>query len=114
MEATVLADKVNIRTDHNTSASDVGDLYRNQSAEVFELWETGVNKGWDYEQWGRIGDARWIAIWYRTQGKLCDLSDVVVPPPTGEGVTVEYVANGSVIHSEVAPAGSKVTISLTK
>jgi hypothetical protein len=77
-----LVDKVNIRKDHSTASEDVGDFLKGQTAEVLEVWESGSVNGIDYEQWARTASG-WIAAWYRTQGKLCDLIGEIVTPPAG-------------------------------
>lgn len=86
--------KVNIRADHSTSSADVGDLNVGASAVVSELWETGVTKGTDYEQWARIPTG-WVAVWYRGSGvggKLCTLTGTLTPPPPPAGLPVLHIS----------------------
>lgn len=54
---------LNVRADHNTSATVVGRLSQAQRVQVHELWVRYPEGMINREEWGRI-DTGWIALWY--------------------------------------------------
>ena len=93
---------VNIRVEHSTTSTDIGDLLPGHYAEGDTLWTSGTIGSSNYQLWLNIqtmdgaAKAGWCAVWY--QGvELCTLTENVTPPPPPVvDTTVAFTPNVSV------------------
>jgi GH25 family lysozyme M1 (1,4-beta-N-acetylmuramidase) len=106
--------KISIRAGHSTASAILGDFPKDAIAQVSETWETGSEKGVDYEQWAHIEDG-WVAVWYRNQGtggKLCELTGTL-PVPSADPVTLQIIDAGQIVATRQVQPGSTLKVEIS-
>ena len=108
---------VNIRSDHSTTSTDIGDLLPAHFAEGDVLWMSGTIGTSNYQLWLNIqtldGVAKsgWCAVWYQGT-ELCAMTENTPPPPPAETVVkvnLSAVVDGAT-YVPGSIAGNEVTM----
>jgi hypothetical protein len=96
--------KVNIRTDHSRTATDIGDVYASDKAEGNVMWEGNGEKWLNIATLNGQPKTGWVCIYNPIDGVLCNVTENSVTPPSVDPVTVDFaVEAGAEIY--VTPAG---------